>query len=47
MAYDAWKQIKEGEQKAEQASIGKVFLIDRGERLPSLGGQPAVARPVL
>ncbi|XP_041649034.1 vacuolar protein sorting-associated protein 33B [Cheilinus undulatus] len=30
MAYESWReQVKEGEQKARQAEIGKVFLIDR------------------
>ncbi|XP_029000592.1 vacuolar protein sorting-associated protein 33B [Betta splendens] len=29
MAYDAWKQNKEGEQKADHAAIGKMVLIDR------------------
>lgn len=33
MAYESWReQVEEGEQRSRQAEIGKVFLIDRGEK---------------
>lgn len=37
MVNKCWReQVEEGEQKSQQARIGNVFLIDRGETQPSL-----------
>lgn len=44
MTYESWReQVEEGEQKARQAEIGNVFLIDRGEEPRSQADEDCTA----